>query len=560
MGTVEKIVEVLGKMGCDKKAQATARYQEHSTWLSTEFSSIRNLIQPLPHSLTHTLPEPTTTTSEVSNAASRQKRKSPETCSQGYRNSPLHKRNSGGEMDITALLLAQNLPSDLNKLKKDQLLEQINAKTNGNHELTMKNLKKEMIETLKSCVMNDYRKNIPNIKEELSKEELSNEKEESQEQMEMPETEVEVETEAEVEAEVIVKEEVMVEVKLEESEVVTDTTCTAVSEESEDRDPIQQEDKSQKDQILCEETVTVDSNIEDQSENQSEVKPSIEEQSDVSDVVTEEQSEDVPPPLPVPGPSSESPRKQSILSEYRQQMTSSTTSNTASVPTTAIVRSSLLRPKQGGETAEDRNARVQSEFEARKLRHRMSQVGRKSDVSASSSVISGGTELSTQKEEVSCEKATPSEEELPLQSLMQTTVEPSNLTVEMEMDDDDDSNWNEVPSPKRGNSDESLKEDVVQTDKTAVKVEPITQVVKEKTVEKKTTEESAPARPLSVKSVTSDAGTKKPTNLVGGNQLSFLSSSKPTTSAPAAGVKSKTAVSWLLYIDLCLIYVSFLYW
>lgn len=48
MGTVQKIVESLMRISDDKKTQLTARYTEHSHWMSSELALIRELIKQSP--------------------------------------------------------------------------------------------------------------------------------------------------------------------------------------------------------------------------------------------------------------------------------------------------------------------------------------------------------------------------------------------------------------------------------------------------------------------------------------------------------------------------------
>lgn len=138
MGTVEKIVDTLNKMCMDKKSQATHRYEEHSAWLSSEFKNIRSLIniQKQVVGESDDVPE------------CRQKRKSPETCSNGSRNSPQAKRNSSNFADIA---IAEGLPPDLNRLKKEDLLEALESR--GNCTMTMKALKKDIIDALKDLLL-----------------------------------------------------------------------------------------------------------------------------------------------------------------------------------------------------------------------------------------------------------------------------------------------------------------------------------------------------------------------------------------------------------------------
>jgi hypothetical protein len=138
MGTVEKIVDTLNKMCMDKKSQATHRYEEHSAWLSSEFKNIRNLIN---------IQKPVISESgDLSEC--RQKRKSPETCSNGSRNSPQAKRNSSNFADIA---IAEGLPPDLMRMKKEDLLEALESR--GNCTMTMKALKKDMVDALKDLLL-----------------------------------------------------------------------------------------------------------------------------------------------------------------------------------------------------------------------------------------------------------------------------------------------------------------------------------------------------------------------------------------------------------------------
>lgn len=544
MGTVEKIVEVLNNMCHDKKAQATSRYVEHSTWLSSEFSSIRNLIQPV-SSTTET-----TTTESAASSAIRHKRKSPETCSAGSRNSPLHKRNSGADIDVADLLAAQDLPVDLNKLKKDQLLEHIHERGGG--DMTMKALKKDMVDRLQELVIDIHRRSIPVIPEELSNRDNFQGKEQAEEN-----TVVDV-------ADIQIKEEVEESKKEEESESFSMN--------------ITEDDKEA-------EVAPLNSNV---SEVQKEATKTEIEQDDGK------MDSSVDLPVEVIDPST---RKKSILSEYRQQLTANTTTTAASL---APRSSGIMRPPQqqaaNGLVQEDQTSRVQSEFEARRLRHRMSQAGgRPSTGSGTSNDLHNNTSAPQTEEDIGMEEVsmheesktndsstsnsandeqqepTSTEEELPLQSLM----EPSNLTVEMETDnDDEDSNWNEVPSPKRGNSvDNTTDQEAQVVSQTVVSKTEITAIktsvsVKEEPTmseEQKGDITATTVAPVSANSKaalssasSSDTTTaaasapsstsvdatflKKPTNVVGGNQLSFLSSSKTSASVPVAGGKTKTVV------------------
>ena len=544
MGTVEKIVEVLNNMCHDKKAQATSRYDEHSAWLSSEFSSIRSLIQPVAS---------TTETTTTSNSA-RQKRKSPETCSAGSRNSPLHKRNSGADIDIVELLVAQNLPADLNKLKKEQLLEQMQSR--GCVDMTMKALKKDLVEKLKELVIDMHRREtaaIPVIPNELSSQE--NIVEEKAVHVE----DIEIKEENDVSIE---------EANLSESSVVmqVESSPAPVPHHHTDQENREEETK----EVVIAPVVpaaVLEPMHEDDKMDSSEQQPL-------------EAATTLAPPL----------RKKSILSEYRQQMTATASSTTTTAPEVCMSKPAPVE--------ESGPSRVQSEFEARRLRHRMSQAGGRPSTSTitstgeqqcktkddstmqmqekEESVVSVTTTttttpatvtLTTSSTGVESSKVESSEEELPLQSCMHATSAPApvSLTVDMDTDHDDEGgDWNEVPSPKRGNSAENEKELKEEDEEEETKVttvveakphvqKPPTAVVVDVQQQKHqpvpSLKESSVPKPVPTSATSSlsvpvPTLTKKPTNLVGGNQLSFLSGSKTsgTAGASAAPVKTKTVV------------------
>ena len=503
MGTVEKIVEVLNNMCSDKKSQATTRYTDHSTWLSGEFMSIRLLINP--EGVSSTL---------STTAASRQKRKSPETCSSGSRNSPQYKRNSS-DCDVTELLVAQGLPSDLNKLKKDQLLKEINAR--GCEDMTMKALKKDMVEMLKSLVVDIHKRTVPTIPEELVTDK------QSQEDVTVESNDHVVKVEdVHVEEEVAHVEEAVVEV-------------SEVSQHEAD-------------------SVDLDKEEEVSNEPEQEVVNEVSVDTEVQEEVVKDNENDTT--VEQPKPDILSPRKQSILSEYRQQINSSTVGT--SVRTSVAARSQI-----GNESKEDRDARVQSEFEARKLRHRMSQIGRKSDGSANSA-NSGIVKTDNDEEEkettvpeatstsVSKSDTKDESEELPLQSLMQTATcaQPANLNVDlMDTEDDDDSNWNEVPSPKKNGEEASQTSTESSLDKKKISPQSevaapvVKQPIQKQTVEKLPAKVDLPTTKTVKSENAAPSQLKKPSNLVGGNQLSFLSSTKSSTTSSNTNNKPKTAVS-----------------
>lgn len=582
MGTVEKIVEVLNNMCNDKKAQATSRYEEHSTWLSSEFSSIRNLIQPAAVE--------TTMTSNSASSATRQKRKSPETCSAGSRNSPLHKRNSGADINIAELLVAQNLPADLTKLKKEQLLEHMNSR--GCVDMTMKALKKDMVDRLKELVIDIHRRSIPVIPEELSKQDPEPDHIEEDEIVEVED--------------IVIKEEIVVSHEKEQMEEEKEEKIDTMKSKSDQREG-EEHNELVVSPLVDSVSLDIEQDDDDVHDDKMDSSP--------------EQEQEQEQPLETAAALAPPPRKKSILSEYRQQMTATSNANansSATTTTASAIRSSMTSSSSSVDEA-DTASRVQSEFEARRLRHRMSQAGGAGRPSTSSgnSITALATSEQVQSEEVNMQQQQKmvakkknsteeeaSEEELPLQSCMQPTttttttttppesepeLELDSLVVDMETDHDEEGgNWNEVPSPKRGNSVEDanaaatgLQEEVKMKMKgemhmpTPVAVGEVRQpkqtnlslkenddgekaaskAVKTVTASTSSSASTSAAKPLNTasSSVPAPALAKKPNNLIGGTQLSFLNPSK--TSAPAgtasaasaassvAGGKTKTVVS-----------------
>ena len=177
MGTVEKIVDNLAKMGQDKRAQASQRYNELSTWLSHEVRLIKSLIESNTRESSfatasegHDAVESVDAESSSSIKANsrsgvvvgsankdkdklqRQKRKSPETRQTGTSSSesPDQKRNS---LDYEELAVAAGLPADLNKLRKDDLLVELEKRNVSDH--SMKSLKKELIDALRIALVEE---------------------------------------------------------------------------------------------------------------------------------------------------------------------------------------------------------------------------------------------------------------------------------------------------------------------------------------------------------------------------------------------------------------------
>ena len=170
MGTVEKIVDTLSKMGQDKRNMASARYMELSSWLKHEMSLIRTLIEASPsisnssssgqggNPVDDMIIDDTLRPSMSVNGSpedKRQKRKSPETRQIGTSSgeSPDQKRSS---LDYEELAIAANLPPDLNKLQKKELVEELEKR--GCFSLSSRSLKKELVVALRSLLVEESQK------------------------------------------------------------------------------------------------------------------------------------------------------------------------------------------------------------------------------------------------------------------------------------------------------------------------------------------------------------------------------------------------------------------
>eukprot|EP01032_Pedospumella_encystans_P007622 gene7622-9126_t len=160
MSTIEKILLSLQENCNGKKEKLTNSYQERSVWLRNEFDVIRNLIKqnPREHMANQKEPELASvepTASSSSSVAREQsgdgrKRKSPETVN-AVKLSPQQKRSS---IDVDDLVSQAGLPSDLNKLKKEQLLVELEKR--GNTHFSMKNTKNVLIDGLRDTLLSEH--------------------------------------------------------------------------------------------------------------------------------------------------------------------------------------------------------------------------------------------------------------------------------------------------------------------------------------------------------------------------------------------------------------------
>ena len=160
MSTIEKILLSLQENCNGKKDKLTNSYQERSVWLRNEFDVIRNLIKqnPREHMANQKEPELASVEPAASSSSSvareqsgdGRKRKSPETVN-AVKLSPQQKRSS---IDVDDLVSQAGLPSDLNKLKKEQLLVELEKR--GNTHFSMKNTKNVLIDGLRDTLLSEH--------------------------------------------------------------------------------------------------------------------------------------------------------------------------------------------------------------------------------------------------------------------------------------------------------------------------------------------------------------------------------------------------------------------
>jgi hypothetical protein len=156
MSTIDSILVVLRKTLEEKKQPLNEQYEVTSHWLARELDLVRKLVHYDPRDPTQSrsleemksVPVPIVTNNSNYN---NKKRKSPETSSE-IKFSPDQKRPS---VDVKDLLVAAGLPSDLNKLKKEQLLDELAKR--GVTNFTMKNLKSELIDALENATTAEKR-------------------------------------------------------------------------------------------------------------------------------------------------------------------------------------------------------------------------------------------------------------------------------------------------------------------------------------------------------------------------------------------------------------------
>eukprot|EP01039_Chlorochromonas_danica_P016047 gene16047-18936_t len=153
MSSIDNILSILRKTLEEKKQPLNEQYEITSTWLAKELDIVRKLVQNDPRDM-QAIEEtmiPAAASSGASSAHNSKKRKSPETASE-FKLSPDQKRSS---VDVKDLLAAAGLPVDLNKLKKEQLLDELVKR--GGTKFNMKNLKNDLIDALESAIVLEKR-------------------------------------------------------------------------------------------------------------------------------------------------------------------------------------------------------------------------------------------------------------------------------------------------------------------------------------------------------------------------------------------------------------------
>jgi hypothetical protein len=180
--TIQKVTDNLQKQAEDRKAQLTGKYQTISTWLQNELETMRQLIMqseqtqqqgpadaedaaaPAPVTAAQEPVEAPKESERASNDQGRTKRKGPEAELHSSFASPEFKRTSNESAAAAAsvkdiqidtatmekLFAAAGLPADLNKLKKEQLLVELQARQVTT--FSMKSLKKDMTDALTECI------------------------------------------------------------------------------------------------------------------------------------------------------------------------------------------------------------------------------------------------------------------------------------------------------------------------------------------------------------------------------------------------------------------------
>eukprot|EP01035_Chromulina_nebulosa_P019638 gene19638-25549_t len=196
MGTIARILELLNKLKDDKLTLVNQRYEESTIYLSNEFELIRKLITKdsgdsiYDNSTTnkrkssdvsksfdniHSSPDfkrPSNSkqvdsqvdsqvdTQLESQISTQSNTKLGNQCDEQL-DSQLYSQsdNDNKEVDISDILLLNNLPVDLNRLRKDQLFNELD-KRKVTHSLTMKSLKKDMIDVLKANLLSSHSNKI----------------------------------------------------------------------------------------------------------------------------------------------------------------------------------------------------------------------------------------------------------------------------------------------------------------------------------------------------------------------------------------------------------------
>ena len=164
MRITDKILTSLRDYSQEQKSILSGKFVEQSKWLESELQSLKNLILQDPRENfqlnqvakstavedTDEIPAPSSSMPERNQA---QKRKSPEVALTLVRDSPEQKRSTPN-VEWENVATHFGIPSDLNKLKKEELLVMLEGY--GIHSLSMKDYKKDLMDTLKSHLELEY--------------------------------------------------------------------------------------------------------------------------------------------------------------------------------------------------------------------------------------------------------------------------------------------------------------------------------------------------------------------------------------------------------------------
>lgn len=169
MRMTDKILITLRDLSNEQKSILSGKFIEQSKWLESELQSLKNLILQDPREnfqLTQTIKTAVEETDEIPAPSSSmpernqaQKRKSPEVALSLIRDSPEQKRSTPN-IEWENVATHFGVPSDLNKLKKEELLVMLEGY--GIYSQSMKDYKKDIMNALKNHLELEYCSSIRN--------------------------------------------------------------------------------------------------------------------------------------------------------------------------------------------------------------------------------------------------------------------------------------------------------------------------------------------------------------------------------------------------------------